>query len=79
MWLCQRRAVGIVVCVREFVNLELLLYKGVFVFEGCVRLRFSSRRGWPLCISSGAAVSWQMSPIGALPCLCQELCVREDI
>ena len=67
------------VCVCEFVNIELLFYKGVFVFEGCVRLWFFGRKGRSLCISSGAVVSWQMPPVGALPCMCQELCVREDI
>ena len=30
------RVIGTVVCVCEFVSLELLFYKGVFVFEGCV-------------------------------------------
>ena len=34
LWLCQRRVVETVVCVCEFVNLELLFYKGVFVFVG---------------------------------------------
>ena len=73
------RVVGTVVCVCEFVSLGLLFYKGVFVFEGCVRLWFFGRRWRAHCISSGAVVSLQMSPAGALPCLCQGLCMREDI
>ena len=75
----SNRVVGTVVCICEVVKLELLFYKDVFVFEGCVRLWFFGRRWRAHYISSGVVVSLQMPLVGALPCLCHELCVREDI